>query len=128
MPPVGGSIESITLKGRTFSVAADNEAQRKIGGFENEIQANGDGTSRIVKTRVPPSFAGLTVAIDDAASDQEFLQGLADGNEFFPVSLTLASGEVWQGLGQISGELQTSTQNATASFDIMGTGVFTRQA
>ncbi len=45
MAAVGGSIESVTLDGRTFAVAADAEAQRKLGGFENEVQANGDGTA-----------------------------------------------------------------------------------
>ena len=48
MPAVGGSIESVTLNGRPFPVAADAEAQRKLGGWENEVQANGDGfTARL---------------------------------------------------------------------------------
>jgi len=41
MASVGGSIESITLGGREFAVAADAESQRKLGGWENEVQANG---------------------------------------------------------------------------------------
>lgn len=127
MAAVGGSIESITLKARTFAVAADAEVQRKLGGFENEVQANGNGTGRIVKTRVPPQLDGLVLSVDDTAGDQEFLQELADGNEFFPVAVTFASGEVYQGSGQITGEMQVSSQNATAAVSIMGTGVFTRQ-
>ena len=127
MPGVGGSIESITLDGRTYSVAADAEAQRKLGGFENEVQANGDGTARLIKTRVPLSLDGLTVDIDDAQGDAEFLQELQNRNDYFPIAITYASGEVYQGSAQITGETQASSQNATASVSLMGPGILTRQ-
>jgi hypothetical protein len=127
MPGVGGSIESVTLDGRTFSVAADAEAQQKLGGFENEVQPNGDGTSRLIKTRVSWSLDGLTVDIDDTQDDAEFLQSLQDGNSFFPVAISYASGAVYQGTGQIVGETQKSSQNATAAVSLMGQGELTRQ-
>jgi hypothetical protein len=127
MAAVGGSIESVELDGRTFSVAADAEAQRKLGGFENEVMANGDGTARIIKTRVPLSIDGLTVGVDDDRADHEFLQALSDRNDYFPVSITYASGAVYQGLAQIVGEMQTSSQNATAAVSLMGPGVLTKQ-
>ena len=59
MPAVGGSIQSISIRGRIFPVASDAEANKKLGGFENEVQANGDGTARKVMTRVPWSIDGL---------------------------------------------------------------------
>lgn len=127
MPVIGGSIESISLSGRNFAVAADAEGQRKLGGFQNEVQPNGDGTARIVKTREPWGLEGLTVAIDDSRADQEFLQDLADGNSFFSVAITLASGVVYQGDGQITGDMQYGTQNATASLSLMGQGKLTAQ-
>ena len=127
MPGVGGSIESITMGGRTFSVAADAEAQRKLGCFENEVQANGDGTARLIKTRTSWSLDGLTVDIDDAQGDAEFLQDLQNQNDYFPAAITYASGEVYQGTGQIVGETQASSQNATASVSLMGPGILTRQ-
>jgi hypothetical protein len=80
MGAVGGSIESVSLNGRNFAVAADAEAQRKLGGFENEVMANGDGTARLIKTRVPLSLDGLTVEVDDDRGDQEFLHDLTDIN------------------------------------------------
>ena len=127
MSQVGGSIESVTMDGRNFSVPADAEVQRKLGGFENEIQANGDGTGRQVKTRTPWSLDGLAVSIDDDNGDQEFLQELSARNAFFPVAITLASGAVYQGSGQIVGEMQFSTQNATAAVNLMGAGSLTPQ-
>lgn len=124
---VGGSLESITLDGRTYSVTADTEAQRKIGGFENELQANGDGTVRQIKTRVPWGLDGLAIDIDDDQGDQEFLQDLQDRNGLFPITATYASGKVWQGTGQIVGETQYSNQNTTAALSLMGSGIFTSQ-
>jgi len=127
MAAVGGSIESVALDGRSFGVAADAEAQRKLGGFENEVMANGDGNARLIKTRVPMSLAGLTVEVDDDRGDHEFLQELANRKDFWPIAITYASGKTYQGRGQISGELQTSSQNATAAFDLSGPGILTVQ-
>lgn len=127
MPATGGSIESVTLDGRNFPVAADAEAQRKLGGFENEVQANGNGTARLIKTRVPLSIDGLTLEVDDGRGDHEFLQELSNRNDFFPVAITYASGSTYQGSAQITGELQASSQNATAAVSLTGPGRLTRQ-
>lgn len=127
MAAVGGSIESVTLDGRIFAVAADAEAQRKLGGFENEVQSNGDGTARLIKTRVPLSIDGLTIEVDDDRGDHEFLQGLSNRNDFFPVALTYASGATYQGTAQLVGETQASSQNATAAVSLMGPGILTKQ-
>ena len=128
MSAVGGSIESVTLAGRTFSVAADAETQRKLGGTINEVVANGDGTARLIQTREPLNVEGLALAIDDDNGDQEFLQALADGNGFFPVAVTYASGKVYQGSVQIIGDLQTSSQAQTAAVNLAGPGKLTLQS
>jgi hypothetical protein len=127
MAAVGGSIESISLSGRGFSVPADVEAQRKLGGFENEVQANGDGTARHIKTRVPLSIDGLTVEIDDDRGDHEYIQDLADSNSFFVISITFASGITYQGEAQIVGEFQVSSQSTTGTISLSGPGKLTKQ-
>ncbi len=127
MASIGGSIESVTLDGREFPVAADAEANRKLGGFENEVQSNGDGTARLIKTRVPLSIDGLTIEIDDSRGDHEFLQILSNRNDFFPLVITYASGISYQGTSQIVGETQASSQNAVASLNLMGPGILTKQ-
>jgi hypothetical protein len=127
MATVGGSIESISLAGREFSVPADVEAQRKLGGFENEVMANGNGTARLIKTRVPLSINGLTVVVDDDRDDQQYLQDLADRPDFFPIALTLASGITWEGTAQLVDENTYSTQNATAGVSLAGPGQLTKQ-
>jgi len=127
MSAVGGSIESISLDGRIFSVPADVESQRKLGGFENEVQANGDGTARIIKTRVPLSIDGLTVSIDDTNGDHEFINGLTSRSDFFPIVIQYASGVRYQALAQVVGENAASSQNSVATVSLMGPGELTRQ-
>lgn len=127
MTAIGGSIESISLAGRLFAVAADAESQRKLGGFENEVQSNGDGGARIIKTRMPLKLDGVAIEIDDARGDQEYIKGLADGNDFFPIVITYASGESYQGRAMLTGETQASSQSATMPITLEGPGELTRQ-
>jgi len=127
MSSVGGSIESLSLDGRNFAVAGDAEAQRKLGGFENEIQANGDGTARLIKTRVPLSLDGVTLEVDDDRADHEFIQDLSNRNDYFAIAITYASGITYQGTAQIVGETQASSQSATVAVSLMGPGILTKQ-
>lgn len=127
MTAVGGSIESVALDGRIFAVAADADSNRKIGGFENEHQSNGDGTGRLIKSRVGWSVDGLTLSIDDTRADAEYLQELQDSLDYYPVAVTYASGAVWQGTGQIVGETSVSSQNTTGTVALMGPGKLTQQ-
>jgi hypothetical protein len=125
---IGGPIENISLAGRQFAVTADADTGRKLGGFENEVQANGDGTGRVIKTRVPWSVSGLAVQITDEQGDQEYLQAIADGTEFVAIGITFASGDTYQGEGIVAGELSFSNQSASASFDLQGRGQLTKQS
>lgn len=116
----GGSIESVSCAGRVFPVPADADIQRKLGGYENELQMNGDGSGRVIRTRVPASLTGLVVAIDDTRGDQEFLEALKDARDYFPFSVTYASGATYAGQLQIVGELQAGSQGTTATMDLQG--------
>jgi len=124
---VGGSIEEVSIDGRGFSVASDSDSQRKNGGFENDVEANGNGTVRQIKTRVPFKIDGLALNVDDDNGDHEYLQSKADGNGLFTLSVTYASGAVYQGLAQITGELQFSSQKTTASVTFMGPASLVQQ-
>ncbi len=127
MAAIGGSIESVSLNGRIFSVTADADATRRLGGKSNDIGNNGDGTGRILQTVTNWSVDGLVLSCDDARGDQEFIQGLADSPNFFDVTLTYASGSVWSGRGIVSGEPEHSNTNATVSIGLKGVGKLTRQ-
>jgi hypothetical protein len=127
MTAIGGSIESVDLRGRLFPVAADADGTRDVGGFSNEVQANGDGTARIVKTRKPWMLEGLTLEVSDDRADHEFLQEIADGHDFVAVGITFASGSTWQGRGTVVGDLKYSGQNGTAEVTLSGPQELTQQ-
>lgn len=127
MAAVGGSVQSVTMAGRTFSVATDADVGFKLGGFENATEANGDGTARLLKTRVPWALTDATLSIDDTNGDLEFLQNLANQNDFFAITITKASGEIYQGNGQIEGEVIAQSATTTAPVSMMGTATLTKQ-
>lgn len=127
MPAIGGSIQVVSIRGRLFPVASDAAAQRKLGGFENELRANGDATVRIIKTRVPWDVTGIVVEIDDSRGDQEFLQEIEDLNDFVDIAMTLASDVTYQGVGTIHGEVAYDTQAATATIAMGGPGNLSSQ-
>lgn len=127
MAAVGGSIESISIRGRLFPVAADADATRDLGGFTVEVPSNGDGSARIVKTRKPWALGGVVVEINDDRADQEFLQEIQNGNEFVPITITFASGTTYQARGTLVEELEMSTQSATATIALQGPGEMTQQ-
>lgn len=127
MAAVGGPIESISIDGRNFAVAADADSNRKIGGSENDVQPNGNKTARIIKSAVSWKLDGLTLSVDDFLGDHEFLQDIADKKDFSIIKISYASGAVWQGSGTITGEMQFSSQNTVAAVEFMGTGILTQQ-
>lgn len=117
---VGGSIESISIRNRLFPVAADADASQMLGGFSNEVSPNGNGTARIVKKRVAWKVSGLDVEINHDRADLEFLQEIADGDDFVPITVTMASGVTYQGKGMITGDIEGSTEKATAGITLEG--------
>jgi len=129
---VGGSIESISVRGRNFSVAADADGTRKLGGFSNALEMNGDASARVIKTRVGWALSGITVDVNDVRGDHEFLQELCDGKRadadgYFPIVVTLASGISYSGKGLILDDLEYNTQNTTASLSLGGPGKLIQQ-
>lgn len=129
---IGGSIKAISIKGRDFPVAADADGERDLGGYTNEVQPNGDGTVRIIKLRKAWNIGALTVSCDDGRSDQEFLQGIADGKDagddgLYDCTFTFVDNNTYQGRGTIVGDLKKSTKNATCEVALSGSDTLTKQ-
>lgn len=127
MAAIGGPIQSVSIRGRLFPVAADADGNRKLGGYENEVKSNGDGSARLIKSRVPWSMMGLKLSIDDSRSDQEFLKGIADGTDMVPMVFNFVSGISYQGSGQIVGELTYTNQDTTSEIGFSGPGEASQQ-
>lgn len=125
--PIGGSIENVSIDNQLFAVAADADATMSLGGYSNEVSPNGDKTSRIIKTVIPWAITGLTLSVDDDAANQEFLQGIADGNTYVPITIRMASQVTYQGTGTIVDNLERSTQSATVTVSLSGMGTLSQQ-
>lgn len=125
--PVGGSVIGVSINGRHFSAASDADAGRMLGGSTNEVESNGDGTARILKTTMPWSMEGLNVSIDDDNGDAEFLQDVSDGNVFVPMLFTFAAGNDYSGEGQLTGDFPTQNAAQTAAISVKGTGKLSKQ-
>ncbi len=123
MAAIGGAIESAAIRGRLFAATADGDPTLMLGGKTNEVAPNGDGaTARLLQTIAPWKTEGLELSIDHDRADMEFLQEIADGTEYVPIALTLASGAVFQGKGQITGDIAFSAQKTTCSLTLSGPG------
>jgi hypothetical protein len=118
----GGSIKEVSVKGRVFEPPADADATLKFGGYVNEVAPNGGGGARLLKTREPWSTEGLSLAIDHAQGDQEFLQGVSDEVDFVDISITLVDDRVFEGRGALTGGVSSSTANSTGDINFSGPG------
>lgn len=125
----GGSIESVSINRRLFPVAADADSNRDLGGFTAEVQPNGNGSARKVLTRKPWMLDGLSLEIDDNRGDLEFLQEVQDGvyGEWVPIVVTYVTSISYSGIGTVEGDLQSSSQNATAPVQLKGPQKLERQ-
>ena len=117
---IGGSIESISVNNRLFPVASDADVTRELGGFNNEVLPNGDGSSRKIMTRVTWRLDGVQLEIDNIRNDLEFLQSVADSQDWVPILITYVDGTSYQGRGTIEGEVTAMSQNATGSMNFKG--------
>jgi hypothetical protein len=130
--PTGGSLQEVQIKGRIFSVAADADSARQLGGFTSEMQFNGDGSGRVIMTRGGWVLPDLSLSIDDARGDQEYLQDIANGKDadadgYYPMSATYASGATYSGKGRVTGNVAVSSMNITSPVTLSGPGTLTKQ-
>lgn len=122
MGAVGGPPETVSIAGREFRCTADADVSRMFGGFTNEHQSNGDGSTRMIKTPVPWTLGGVSVEIDNDNNDQEYLEDVKDSQDEVDVVISYTDGSSYTGRGNIDGELSYSNNSAAATFDLKGPG------
>jgi hypothetical protein len=127
MPQVGGSAKECSIRGRIFAVTADADVKIKLGGFSNEVQANGNGTARLIKTAEPAMIEGLKVGINHDQGDPEFLQEVADSHEFVECTVTLSDDTVYQCSAQLTDMPGFSSKDAVAELTLAADGKVTKQ-
>lgn len=123
MASIGGSTTEITLNGRPFSVDSEADIGKKLQGFENELKANGNGSVRQIKKRVPQMLDGVNVSIDNALGDYEFLRDLNDGFNLADITIAEPDGTFWAGQVQITGEFKEQSQEKTVELTFMGQNI-----
>jgi len=128
----GGSIEAVSIRGRNFSVAADADATRKLGGFTSTVEPNGDGTARKIMTRVAWAIGGLTLDVNDVRGDHEFLQEIQNGENadvdgWYPIAVTFASGAVYSGRGTVVDDAEFASMASTVGVQLSGPGELIKQ-
>ena len=102
---IAGAMRSLTINGRGFKVAHDGSGNKVIGGRNNEVAMNGDGSFRPIQTVTPGSFSDVQVEVDDSRGDQEFLQELSNDGLPVPVVATYAANISYTGDLVIAGEI-----------------------
>ena len=127
MAATGGSLESLNIHGRNFSVAGDAAASRMIGGGSNEVQINGNGSVRLVTTRTAWKITGIEVSVDNDNEDQEYIQGVIDSKVLGVMNLVHAGGTTYTGTGTVTGDFEVDTQKTTATIEISGSNKLVKQ-
>lgn len=123
MSAIGGPLESVTISGRTFSVAQDSGPSTDLGGDTNTIEMNGDRTGRIVKELRPALLESVNVQIDHDNDDMQFLDDVQRGTEYVPISVTYVEGTVYSGSGTITDPVVLNSDKATAEIKLSGPGL-----
>jgi len=99
-----GALKRIQIKGRPFAVSGENAGNRVLGGRENEVAKNGDGTTRILQKEVTWKLSDVEISTD--VTGQQFIQDIADQGEEVPIMWTLANNDIVAGIGIPTGAIE----------------------
>jgi hypothetical protein len=117
---IAGPFESHTLGGRRFACDAEDDAVLNLGGRNNEIVPNGDGTTRNKQTRVVGNIEGTNLVFDLENGDVEYLSDLKNGGLLFDYSGTTNDGIIYSGSVQIVDDLKFSFKEGTVEVTLSG--------
>jgi hypothetical protein len=116
-----GPLESVNINSRRFPVDGEAAAVINLGGYTNEVKANGQpGDSRIVKSRRPGKIGAIPIVIDNTRGDMEFIQEVIDSNDFVPFYADEIDGTTWEGNVQITATPEKNTKEGVMEIEIMG--------
>lgn len=120
MAAVGGPIREVNIAGRPFQVGGDNEVEFFPGGWTNEVESNGDGSSRLIKSPKTGQLNKVPIVIDDSRGDEAFLQEIMNKHEFVKIYFTDINEHVYGGEMQIVGDAMTNKRTMIKEIDLQG--------
>lgn len=116
----GSAFESITLNGRNFTCDSESEPEVDLAKYTNEVAPNTDGTYRTIKKRKVQSIEGITLSINPALGDREFVNGLNDGLTPFPFMATRIDGSVYSGEVTLTSDGKFKETDSTMEVTLQG--------
>ncbi len=119
MSAVAGPLRRVSIDGRSFSPAGAEPPKRVLGGPQiSEIEANTDGTVRVITEFVPAQYKDVVLTLDDSQQDLEFLKSIQERNalgEGVACAFTEASNITYRGAYFIVGEVERDAGKATTT-------------
>ena len=132
MAAIGGDVLEITYSNDTvgngkFTVKAGETTTLDKGGKRNETTVDGRGKPIKVVTNAPWMFEG-PIAVDLRGDEEiEVCNQLNDSNDPTTWTFEHISGVIYQGVGNIEGDLVADLKAATLPLTIKGGGTLTKQ-
>jgi len=117
---INGAMRGLTIGGRGFKVAHDGPGNKDLGGRNNELAMNGDGSFRTLQSVMPGSLNDLQIEIDNSRGDQEYLKGIADAGLPVNVVATYASNTSYAGDLVLVGEMKADEATGLVSLGFQG--------
>ncbi|WP_300440696.1 hypothetical protein [Christiangramia sp.] len=125
---LGGDITEIVCKHPSlgdfrFQTKSNESYTMDKGGYRNNDDANqvtGGGQAIWQKNRVRWSLEGPI--LEDLTQNEKNIEVLAESSEEGTWIISHISGAIWQGKGNVVGDLQTDTNNVQKAMKIAGGG------
>jgi hypothetical protein len=113
-----GPLEYAEIAGRRFEVDAGEDVELMLAGYSNESRPAGSG-NMLTKKVAKLGNITLPLVLDPLKQDLEFLQDVANRLDSVPVVAAFVIGTVYQGVGQIEGDLKYASQDGRADVEMM---------
>ncbi len=120
MMAVGGDIKAIKINGQTYPVASDSSVTIS-GGIKNEVQSNGDGSTRLLVTNTPWTMSGLKISLGEDGTFEN-LTKVKELAKYVTIVLTKFDGATLTAQGTIVDDLSEDTKTLTAEVTLSGGG------
>jgi hypothetical protein len=70
---------------------------------------------------------GLALSMNDDRGDHEYVQALMDSPDDVPITITYVTGNTYGGAGNVTGDLNSSSQSSTLPVTLKGPGKLEKQ-
>ncbi len=116
----GGDVAQVMLFDREFDPAEGSAVTLILSGYTSASTPTGNGKVHTKKTRKLGGFDGLAISCDIDKGDFEYLQEKSSSGETGNCSITLVTGDTYQGDLALEGDLNYSTDSGQVEVSARG--------